>query len=850
MPSKKPDLEAIIIALLVINILFVALISFATLGEYAKRIKSSGVVVDRIAEGSDFFGATEQTGSLYVTSTPLGDLYVDYEFRGSTPVTIYDLAAGTHMVEIIKEGYADYVANVQIAAGELTVIDVVLVQLGTLNITSDPTGADVFADGALIGNTPLSFTIAPRDFSLRITKAYFDAYETIATVNSGQTTSVHAFLNLVNGIVVRSEPDNALVTVNGFAGTTPAMVGLPAGEYMVEVSKEGYSAYSALVEVFDQKVTELEVKLMLQGNLSVTTEPTGAFLFVDGFFWGTTPITVHDLDPTNHSVNISKAGYSDHIAEVEVPSGQTAFLNVTLNPRRNLSVSSTPAGAFLYMDDIFKGITPVIVSGLDAGLHSIMLTKLTYADHSGTVDVKDGVAQFYTSLVPGAQPLNFPETRVTNAFSSQTLPETNGKSIVWGSCSIRFCFEGDILLYDLQSGRTFPLKVAPGDQSLPRIADTRIVWRNFDAFTLYDIWLYELGPDGRYGTGDCYPQGRCEGEYQLTKNPRNQVQPAVSGDYVIWLDDRDGRWDIFLLDLFTNEERKIVPNLVESWLPNMAMDGKLVVWDDYRHGNAEIYLYDIGNPELGEQRITNLPGDQVDPEISGTVIVWADIINGLSESDIYMYELGPDGVYGTGDCYPQGRCEGQYLVTGAPDLQLRPAISGNFIVWYDLRERRLKGPDIYIFDIATGREYKVADTPYLDATPDVYGNTIVWVSFRVGSAQDIFFATLDPIPPAPSGLQATSGASVRLSWKGDEEPDFNNYAIYRGTTPGGPYRLVGTTVGPVDFIDTSVIDGVTYYYRVTSMDIAGGESAYSNEVEAKKTSSKTSSGSKPPVVRR
>src|SRR5438309_1328390 len=92
-------------------------------------------------------------------------------------------------------------------------------------------------------------------------------------------------------------------------------------------------------------------------------------------------------------------------------------------------------------------------------------------------------------------------------------------------------------------------------------------------------------------------------------------------------------------------------------------------------------------------------------------------------------------------------------------------------------------------------------------------------------------------PSAPRNLAATGGnAQVTLNWQApssDGGSPITNYKIYRGLVPGGESLL--TTVGNVlSYTDTSVTNGLTYYYQVTATNGAG-ESPKSNEVSATPT---------------
>jgi fibronectin type 3 domain-containing protein len=73
---------------------------------------------------------------------------------------------------------------------------------------------------------------------------------------------------------------------------------------------------------------------------------------------------------------------------------------------------------------------------------------------------------------------------------------------------------------------------------------------------------------------------------------------------------------------------------------------------------------------------------------------------------------------------------------------------------------------------------------------------------------------------------------VDLSWTASTST-VAGYYIYRGTTSGGPYtRLNSTLATATTYSDTTVQPGNTYYYVVTSVDSNLVESAYSNEVTA------------------
>lgn len=87
-------------------------------------------------------------------------------------------------------------------------------------------------------------------------------------------------------------------------------------------------------------------------------------------------------------------------------------------------------------------------------------------------------------------------------------------------------------------------------------------------------------------------------------------------------------------------------------------------------------------------------------------------------------------------------------------------------------------------------------------------------------------------PSAPTGLTATAGdRQVQLDWDDNGEEDLDGYNVYR--SEGGDYVKQNLSLLPAsNYLDATVLNGTTYYYVVTAVDLAGQESAVSQEVSA------------------
>ena len=80
---------------------------------------------------------------------------------------------------------------------------------------------------------------------------------------------------------------------------------------------------------------------------------------------------------------------------------------------------------------------------------------------------------------------------------------------------------------------------------------------------------------------------------------------------------------------------------------------------------------------------------------------------------------------------------------------------------------------------------------------------------------------------------AQGSHSAYLTWDTGAQ-NIVGYNVYRGTTHGGPYSQINTSMlASTNYTDSNVADGTTYYYVATEVNGEGQESDYSNEAKAK-----------------
>jgi predicted small lipoprotein YifL len=99
-------------------------------------------------------------------------------------------------------------------------------------------------------------------------------------------------------------------------------------------------------------------------------------------------------------------------------------------------------------------------------------------------------------------------------------------------------------------------------------------------------------------------------------------------------------------------------------------------------------------------------------------------------------------------------------------------------------------------------------------------------------SEEVSATAKDMTPPdKPTGLTVVPGIGrVFLTWNENREGDLAGYQVYRATKSGGAYeQLTEKPINRTTYSDTSVKQGMTYYYTVTAVDKAGNESLRSRE---------------------
>ena len=372
-------------------------------------------------------------GYFLIQSSPTGaDCYFDGQFKGETPVTIAVSTTGnpSHTIKVSAPGYdtktQTYNGNPQ--PGQTITITIALTpsaQTGNIQVSSSPSGATATLDHSSSAITPYTFTNVPigsHDISV-----YYSGYQTFySTVNvaMGQTAYVSANLNPVittGTLDVNSNPTGAAVYVDGnYQGVTQTQIGnLYPGQHSVTLIKAGYQDWTGTASIASGVTTYLNPTLVKNpqpqyATVSISSSPAGANVYGDGVYIGQTrsgsPLVFTQVKPGIHTLLLTKSGYQDYETTQSVVAGQDYVVSVTLNAVNNpttggISIISAPSDAEVYLNNAFKGLTPITLDSLSPGSYSVLVKLSGYQDWKATQQVTAGqTAQISATLIPTVAP--------------------------------------------------------------------------------------------------------------------------------------------------------------------------------------------------------------------------------------------------------------------------------------------------------------------------------------------------------------------------------------------------------------------------------------------------------------
>jgi tetratricopeptide (TPR) repeat protein len=258
---------------------------------------------------------------------------------------------------------------------------------------------------------------------------------------------------LVGYLAVSSKPAGAKVTLNGeFLSLTDFFpLEVLAGEYTVEVTREGYRTETRTLSIAPKATETLQVDLTrTSASAFVVTQPAGVEVWVDGQLRTTTTgspgpefvdtLREKGLDPTKasartelsnlslgaHNLEFRKKCHEPVKRTINVPEAQ----DYETEPVRmeeslaSLQLRSEPPGGKIFLDGEAMGITPKDLEGICSGKHRI---EVKHSSGKFIQDVQMNKDESITLDCPIRPSLAFLGVVAESAAGERVAPEVEEK---------------------------------------------------------------------------------------------------------------------------------------------------------------------------------------------------------------------------------------------------------------------------------------------------------------------------------------------------------------------------------------------------------------------------------------
>lgn len=157
------------------------------------------------------------------------------------------------------------------------------------------------------------------------------------------------------------------------------------GTYSVALLRQGEDIHNYVEDYI--KINEQ----LASSSLTIKSNPSGAKLYIDGSYIGTTPETV-ELKEGLHKIVLKKDGYLDLSTDLGVAAGLTFTKTYSLTKELTtgtMRIDSNPDGASVKVDGNYVGRTPY-EGDYKPGTYKVLVYKDGYLDKEGTVIVQLG----------------------------------------------------------------------------------------------------------------------------------------------------------------------------------------------------------------------------------------------------------------------------------------------------------------------------------------------------------------------------------------------------------------------------------------------------------------------------
>ena len=127
---------------------------------------------------------------------------------------------------------------------------------------------------------------------------------------------------------------------------------------------------------------------LVPGTMELSSSPNETSVVVNNAYKGKTPLTLEGLTPGTYNVTFSRFGYYPFSTPVKVEPGSVSDVVASLEQQTGgLVINTSPAGARVMIDGVDAGISPLTITRLTTGNHTLNVSAAGYTSQEVPVHV-------------------------------------------------------------------------------------------------------------------------------------------------------------------------------------------------------------------------------------------------------------------------------------------------------------------------------------------------------------------------------------------------------------------------------------------------------------------------------
>ena len=307
---------------------------------------------------------------------------------------------GEYVLKVSAEGYHPYEQNITVSDADTQQLEIQLAPLpGTVTLTTQPAGAVITVDEAVLGPSPLTDRVFEAGrYAVSASLARYQRWQGELEVigrNQSQTLDIMMVPDWAQ-VTFTTTPVSVTATVDGeVSEITERGVEVLSGERSLTLSAPGFMPATiplTIVAGVDQDLGSITLT-PADATLTLNSTPAGAGVSVDGTFAGLTPMVLPLSPGENHTISLSKAGYRGARLSLSLSRGEMAERAVTLQPELGeVRFAIEPAEAEIVVNGKVMGTGSQVLS-LPAVQQRVEVRLAGYAGFETQVLPKPGLAQ-------------------------------------------------------------------------------------------------------------------------------------------------------------------------------------------------------------------------------------------------------------------------------------------------------------------------------------------------------------------------------------------------------------------------------------------------------------------------